>query len=167
MEKIERLTKDLHESTHSDNFEIFKRLHSETYTTLKEKIVNKIFLSIGGGKSDTMLNIAREGGAKIFVNVDKENYGKESDDFAKYVVVNAEDFLLGLESSGAYCVEVSGIDEVSYDGDFEALANSIYSKMSQGAVVFGVNSDPLLEIFRKKHFNTVFDDGRYFIFEKR
>ncbi len=167
MEKIERLTRELHGSTHSDNFEIFKRLHPETYSTLKEKIANKIFISVGGGKSDTMLNIARESHAKIFVSIDKENYGKETNDFAKYVVANAEDFLSGLESSGAYCVEVSGIDEVSYEGDFESLANIIYNKMAQGAVVLGVNSEPLLELFKKKDFNSIFNDGRYFIFEKK
>jgi hypothetical protein len=161
------LTERLNESTHSDNFEIFARLHPDVFKELKEKIKNKIVISIGGGGSDNILKIAQESGARIFINVDSKDYKRESTDFAKFAVANAEDFLACLSPSSSYCFEVSGIDESSYKGDFYTLASQLQSMMKNGSIIFGVNSEPVAELFTPKDYKTLFTDGRFFIFEKR
>ncbi len=166
-EIMRAITEISKESAHSENFEIFRRLYPEIFLELLKKIEGKIVISIGGGGSDTIRNLAEEAKARLFVNVDKRNYGKNSDEFAKYVTLDSVNFLGGLGVSSVYCFEISGIDDVSFDGNPLDIAEQIEKLSKKGAIVFGVNSDPVVEGLSEGSFEKIFSDGRFFIFEKK
>jgi ubiquinone/menaquinone biosynthesis C-methylase UbiE len=168
IEDIHRVTKKLLKSPHSENFDIFSRLHPEIFGKILEKVKGKVLIDVGGGEADFILDLARKAKAKKYINVDLDykKVGKDSE-FAEYVKVSAEEFFSRKIIEDKLAVCLSGIDEVSYQGDFEGLAFLILQQLKKGDIVFGVNSKPFVDEISNSGLLEIYNDGTYFVFEKR